>query len=92
MARVLVTCALAACVATLGGIYAAPAHAQTFRSDAAPMLGIGAATVPSASYEPGTEPRHASSNFLRPHYGSFECATDDGREYRWPCSRPGAHH
>ena len=90
MARVLVTCALLASVVALGGVHSAAA--QTFRYEVPASPGMSIAALPHANYDPASEPRHTTSNFLRPHYGSFECATDDGREYRWPCSRPGSHH
>lgn len=89
MARIFAICAVVASVVTLGGV--SSAGAQTFRSDAL-SAGIGVAALPHANYDPASEPRHTTSNFLRPHYGSFECATDNGREYRWPCNRPGSHH
>jgi hypothetical protein len=52
--------------------------------------GMHVAGFPSASHGSPAGPLHATSNFLRPHYGSLECATDDGHEYRWPCNRPGS--
>jgi hypothetical protein len=87
MARLLAACALAVFFA---GVFAASAAAEPSRSETLGVAGMHTAGSPPASHGSPTGSLHATSNFLRPHYGSFECATDHGLEYRWPCSRPGS--
>ena len=89
MARSFIALAVAAvCVAKL----IVPAAAQAYYAPAMAVPDENAGAFPNAAYGLLPEPRHATSNFLRPHYGSYECATDEGHGYHWPCSRPGSRH
>jgi hypothetical protein len=93
MARVLIAGVLAvACIAASGSSFVAAARAETPHAKSLTSFDANVGAFPTASYGSVGEPRHVTSNFLRPHYGSLECATDAGDEYRWPCNRPGSQY
>jgi hypothetical protein len=89
MARVLVLCAVVvALTGALGGEFDRSARAQTHHAEAL-MVGSASVALPAPSHDFPTESLYVNSNLSKSRYGSFECATDSGHEYRWPCTRPG---
>jgi hypothetical protein len=89
MARVQLIAALAAAsIAMLGGLH--PAPARSLELEAALMVPSDGMAAPNQDFP--TEFGDRAPHSVRSQSRARECATDDGREYSWPCTRPGSRY